>query len=187
MKRAKAWVIEEEPWAGINDYGKVIELDPNHIDAYSERAKLYAKLEEHSLTKKDLSAIVKIIADDPTMYCRRGLANLNLRDFNSAIEDYNKALELDPSRIDCVVGRGDVFAEMGEYKKAFQDYNAAIAVDVNYRHAYMRRGRLYKEQGEKQLAIADYTKVIEFGDFDLKAMRELQSLGKYTPWHQSRN
>ena len=48
------------------------------------------------------------------------------KDFKSAINAYNKALELDPSFHKCLLNRGTAYMRLGEFDKALYDFNKTL-------------------------------------------------------------
>jgi tetratricopeptide (TPR) repeat protein len=79
-----------------------------------------------------------------------------------ALEDYNKAIALDPNYADSYVERGNVLLGLGDKQGAIADYTRAIKLDPNYALAYYNRGVVRNDLGDKQGALVDYTKAIEF-------------------------
>ena len=67
-----------------------------------------------------------------------------------AIENYNKAIELDPNDADAYNNRGLAYYYLEEYERAIEDYNKAIELNPNY--AYNNRelaiSKLKEQEGE---------------------------------------
>ena len=60
-------------------------------------------------------------------YHNRGYAHNNLRQYEKAIEDYDKVLELNPNDASAYIGRGYAYNKLKQYGKAiglFQSYRA---------------------------------------------------------------
>ncbi|WP_341531744.1 tetratricopeptide repeat protein (plasmid) [Nostoc sp. UHCC 0302] len=55
-------------------------------------------------------------------YNNRGLSRKEIRDYQGAISDYTKAIELDSSNARAYLNRGLVRVEMGDKKGAIADY-----------------------------------------------------------------
>ena len=53
------------------------------------------------------------------------------KDFKSAINAYNKALELDPSFHKCLLNRGTSFMRLGEFENALNDFNKTLELISN--------------------------------------------------------
>ena len=94
-------------------------------------------------------------------YFGRGLTYGILGDYERAIADYDKAIELDPKDAAAYYNRGLAYADKGEYERAIADYDKAIELDPKDANPYYGRGLIYKGQGEKEKAIADFEKFLE--------------------------
>lgn len=182
MKRAKAWVIEDELWAAINDYDQVIGIDPKNRTAMVEQSTLYSELDEHTMAVKGFTRLIKTDPQDIVALCKRGSSRLQLKEHPQALDDYNKALEHAPDNVKCLVGRGDVYEDLGEQEKAFAEYTAAIAVNERYWHAYYRRAELHKKRGHSERAIADYSRVLQLNSVNMYVRHQLRDLGVREPY-----
>jgi tetratricopeptide (TPR) repeat protein len=77
---------------------------------------------------------------------------------DQAIEEYDRAIELDPDFADAYVGRGDAYYYLGEYQPAIEDYDQAIELDPDYADAYDSRGWAHYYLGLETEAEADFVK-----------------------------
>ena len=143
-----------------NNEDKIIQL----------RAEVNRYLEEQNY-EEAIKCYTKIIEIDPNFkeaYNNRGLAYYNLKDYDKAIDDYAKAIEIDVDNNfkEVYKNRGLLYNLLGEYKKAINDYNKAIKLDVdnNFKEAYNNRGLAYYNLKDYDKAIDDYTKAIEIDD-----------------------
>ncbi len=91
----------------------------------------------------------------------RGVGYLDKGDFDSAILEFNKALEIDPGNGDAYYNRGVAYYDKGEYERAISDYTKAIEINPKDTDAYNNRGLIYYEKSDYEKAISDYTKAIE--------------------------
>lgn len=80
---------------------------------------------------------------------------------NKAIDDYSKAIELNPKDITAYTLRGIAWGKKGEYDKAIADYTKALEITPKFAKAYNNRGYTWAQKGNMNEAIADYTKAIE--------------------------
>src|SRR5262249_25621993 len=90
-------------------------------------------------------------------YDNRGLAYQAKREYDRAVADHTKAIELNPKYATAYNNRG---IATGDYDRAIADYNRAIELDPNFADAYLRRGLAYEGKGDSERSIADYTKAI---------------------------
>ena len=86
----------------------------------------------------------------------------NLKEYQKAIADYTKAIELKPDYYLAYYNRGNVHNNLKEYQKAIADYNQAIELKPDYANAYYNRGNVHFDLKEYQKAIEDYQKAAEF-------------------------
>ena len=94
-------------------------------------------------------------------YYSRGNAKFQLKDYQSAIEDYTKAIEVEPSYGEAYYKRGFVMHSLQHFLEAITDYSKAIEIYPNYASAYYCRGNVKSTLQDYKGAIVDYTKVIE--------------------------
>lgn len=97
-------------------------------------------------------------------YGRRGNAHFWMGNYDRAIEDYNRAIELEPevfARAPLHVGRGKAYIREGENDKAIQDLDKAISLDARSAEAYFDRGHAHTNKGEFGEAARDFSKANE--------------------------
>jgi tetratricopeptide (TPR) repeat protein len=94
-------------------------------------------------------------------YYNRGLTYGKKGQYDRAISDFNKAIELNPKYAMAFNDRGVAYFYKGQCDKAISDYNKAIEIDPEYYKAYSNRGNAYLYKGQINQAIPDYNKAIE--------------------------
>ena len=80
--------------------------------------------------------------------------------YDSAISDFNKAIEIDPKHDKAYNSRGNVYNVKGLFDLAISDFNEAIDINPKYADAYGNRGYAYSAKGLYDLAISDFNKAI---------------------------
>ena len=65
-----------------------------------------------------------------------------------AIQDYDKAIEINPKYAEAYFNRGSAYLEQGDPIVAIQDYDMAIALDPKFAAAYVNRGYARNAQGD---------------------------------------
>jgi tetratricopeptide (TPR) repeat protein len=94
-------------------------------------------------------------------YNNRGISQRALKQFDLAISDYSKAIELFPKNARYYVNRGNVSNDLDKSDDALADYKRAIAVDPSFALAFTNRGNLYVRIKRFDEAITDLTRAIE--------------------------
>jgi len=93
-------------------------------------------------------------------YFKQGVTKIDNGDYDGAIENFNKVIELDPKNAKAYAGRGNAKGIFGDNKGAIQDYNKAIELNPNYADAYNNRGIVKYKLGDYRGAIQDFNKAI---------------------------
>ena len=103
-------------------------------------------------------------------YFNRAQDKFELADYEEAILDYNKALELSPTEICLVYSmRGNAKRNLGDFDGAISDQNKALDFDPLYADGYFNRGSAKYKMGDFAGAIEDYTQVIKINPKDSDA------------------
>ena len=92
--------------------------------------------------------------DRGNRYSRNGV-------YHRAIDDYTKAIELDPGLADAFYNRGCSWYEVGNYDDAIADLTRAIELDPLADHYYGQRAVVYLFDDRPELSQADQDKCEE--------------------------
>ena len=113
--------------------------------------------------KNDLN----IKAKNYEYFFNRAQDKFELTDYEEAILDYNKALELSPTEICLVYSmRGNAKRNLGDFDGAISDQNKALDFDPLYADGYFNRGIAKFKKGDFDGAIQDYSQVIKINPKD---------------------
>ena len=109
---------------------------------------------------KPLSYNKKKIAAETYYYW--GCAKHVLKNFEGAIDHYNKAIQLNPNYAKAYHNRGISKTFLNQHFSAITDFDKAIRIKPNYPSAYVNRGLAKKNAfGDPSLAIPDFNKAIQ--------------------------
>ena len=100
-------------------------------------------------------------SEDPVKYFEMGIEWQKAGDFDRAIEDYTKAIELTGAYSKAHVNRGHCWQMKKNFDRAIADYNNAIEINPNEAFAYVNRGICWEEKGQNGSAIFDFDKALE--------------------------
>ena len=95
------------------------------------------------------------------LYNNRGKACIDKGDYEQAMRDCNKTLEIKPDSAPAYNNRGAAYGGMGDYDQAIRDLSKAIELKNDYAEAYSNRANAYNNKGEFAQAIRDCTKALE--------------------------
>jgi tetratricopeptide (TPR) repeat protein len=108
----------------------------------------------------------------------RGRAYRDKGEFDRAISDLGKAIELDPEFLSAFRMRGVIRGLAGDYAKAMADFDKALKLSPDDEGIYLSRGLVYEAHGEKHKAAQDYRKILALNPGHKLATEALQELGE---------
>jgi TonB family protein len=105
---------------------------------------------------------------DSAFYQNRATSYVIKGEYDLAVADFSKAIELKPEDASNYLNRGLAFFNKKSYALAVADYDKVIELNPKDSKAYFNRGESHEKMGEIQKAIVDYQKAV-----DLDASNEL--------------
>ena len=113
---------------------------------------------------------------DFTFYQKRAVGYVVKGEYDLAVADYGKIIELKPDDTSTYLNRGLAFYNKKSYDLAIADYNKAIELNPKEAIAYLNRGESHEKMGNLQKAISDYRKATELDASNEMAKAYLQRL-----------
>jgi len=116
------------------------------------------------LSGSALRAVNALVADFPgaaSAHMARGGVNQRLGNLEAAIEDYSRAIEIDPTFAEAYNVRAGLHEALGQLDDAEADYDRAIALNPETASLYNNRGFVHLQRGDLDAALADYSRAIE--------------------------
>ena len=102
-------------------------------------------------------------------YLKRGLSHYNKGDLEGAVNDFTKALEINPEMADAQVARGKALRLKGDFDGAINDFEDAsetnkqlLANNAEVAAAYASRGNLRVNAFDIDGAVADFDKAVKY-------------------------
>lgn len=151
----------------LTHYGRVVELASDEPQGLVNHAVVNFALGRQKLALQDLDRALKR-EENAWAYYYRGLIRERMGDNRPAIEDYARALRLDPDFVQAYHRRGLLLAEAGDYERSFQDQSAVLELDDNHARAYMARGVARAALGDSQRALGDLDRACVLAPQDYK-------------------
>ncbi|MBI3258548.1 MAG: tetratricopeptide repeat protein [Ignavibacteriae bacterium] len=93
-------------------------------------------------------------------FLQSGIEKHRMQDFQGAIIEYSKAINLDNKNRDAYYNRGICEFALDNIDEAKKDFNKTIELDPKYADAYYTRSRLFVKLEKYEDALADLDKVI---------------------------
>jgi tetratricopeptide (TPR) repeat protein len=153
--RAKAHGALKQYQEAAADYTSAIALESADLEAFSRRGVLYSK------------AVERVQRSLRESYDHRGTVYLrDLHDHDKAIQDFDRAIQLDPNRTSAWLGRALVHLERKEWQAAIQDYTQVLqrepekAKTPELAIIWYQRGFAHARLGQRKEAVADHSRAL---------------------------
>lgn len=116
-----------------HDLNVAIEINPTFFYAYLARALVMGMQRKVDQTFSDLDEAVRLRPNSPTPYLARAMALAYLKfAVRTALQDCNRAVELNPNLADAYALRGFMYAMQSEGARARADWEKAVALEPGY-------------------------------------------------------
>ena len=83
---------------------------------------------------------LKLIQIIPEEWFNRGTIYIYKRDYEKALHDFNKAINLKPDYYEAYCNRGAALAYMKNMNESLKDFNKAVQINPQFAEAYYSRG-----------------------------------------------
>ncbi len=193
--RSKAYQKMNKIDLAILDLNKALELIPKierwysklpHDEwalIYARRGALFNQKQLYELAIKDFNKALELDAECASAYYYRAAANEEINQFQTALEDYSKAIDLvsgifssisDTNKMEVYFKRGTIFFRLEQFEKAIKDFDGSIKIDPAsaenaYSYLYRASARLMSSC-DLHKALNDYHSVlnIQYVNYDIE-------------------
>ncbi len=142
---------------------------------------LYAWLDA---SEEAIPYYTKVIASQPghtESYWKRAYAYHQRGQYDLAVGDYTRAMELDATLQYLRINRAQSYVCLGQFSSAFLDYDQLISQNPDSStcaSAYFNRGTLHEWMKSYQAAIKDFSRVLEIEPNNNQAQQHLDNIRK---------
>lgn len=162
VNRGCALALKEEWDAAIKDFTRAIELAPETGDAYLDRAIAYLKQGiDYEAAENDLALYIGMNPGDYRGHLNRAIALSCMKQYDTALREYEEAIQLNPSEMTAYYNRGNTYLKVGDAASALDDYTRVINLNGVEGDVFFNRGIAYVRMGEMEKALDDFTRSIE--------------------------
>jgi tetratricopeptide (TPR) repeat protein len=142
---------KDKDWnKAVDAFHKASELDhkqlPNLVAVLQQRGTAYANEQKFPEAIADFSEALKLKPDDATIYERRAVVEMKMKDLDKALADYSSAIKLKPDDVRYYLYRSSIYERKGDVKNSMADTEKALKLDKHNAEALSRKERLQKIQ-----------------------------------------
>ena len=144
-----------------DDYKIALEKDEDYAACYYNLSKIYTKKEKlKEALKYAKESINRVKTPNSSYYNQRGIVYMDMEKYEAALNDFRKALEINPKSLFAEYNIGILNYRMKKYEYALEIFEKLLNIEPD-EDAYYMRGQCYEKLGKIDKAIESYTKGIE--------------------------
>lgn len=162
LSLGKIYAEQLEISKAIANYSLFISLDTTSAEVYYRRAVLYTDQKKWNEALNDWNKTLSI-NESADSYRNRGLTQFQLEEYQLAIEDFRKALLLEPDQPYTQINRGYCYYLINKPKKALDDVNAGLNIVPNYYLGHYFKSLILFQLRKKKKSCSSLTRAIELG------------------------
>ncbi len=151
-------------WRDVGSLADVVEkaLSKDKNDRFKDAAEFAATLKAMSINTTPASSEGdKLSIQDSRAYNRRGMAHLSTRNYEQAIIDFTKAIDLDPYYAEAYNNRSIAHLLMENYGQAVADCTRALEQAPDFVATYVNRGIAYSGLRDYDQSLGNFDKALE--------------------------
>lgn len=122
MRKANVLFQKGDYTEAIEMYSKVIELDPEDINAHIQRGLALSISKDYDAAINDFNFVIEQKSDLAAVRNSRGSAYMKLKKYDKAVQDYNSVLTTDPKNVEAYNNRGWCKKHQGDADGACADW-----------------------------------------------------------------
>ncbi len=170
-------------------YGRVLQIDPEHVEAAQPLSDLYFQNEKWEQLSPVLDMLVRKLAQRSEnaemvrdLYYRTARTATALKNYDKAAQFYSAAYEIDPTWLPVLTGRADLLFDMRDWDGASKIYQTIL---VQHRESlresdvvrtYYRLGMVRQNLGERHKAVNMFEKALEIDPHDFDTLNAIISI-----------
>lgn len=135
--------------------------DPLHIEAQEKKINVLLKIDREKEAYKDINDLLKMYPSSPEYYYLRAVLNFQKEKYVKAIEDFDKAIELNMPKsyvYKVYLNRGMSHFFLQDFDLAESDFNTVISSEPENGAAYHGLGMVNYEQRDYEEAVKAFQK-----------------------------
>jgi serine/threonine protein kinase/tetratricopeptide (TPR) repeat protein len=144
----------DRDWQGEErEYRRAIELNPSYATAHQWYATLLTALARHDEASKEIASAVDLDPLSHAISVTSGIVRFLARDYEGALEEFNRTLELAPRFFSVHAWLLLLWSELGEHDRAFQAWESMRQFHPDPRLAHSSKAYIHARAGDGETAL----------------------------------
>ena len=171
-----AYTMIHEPEKALDVLDKMVVINPEQLNTLFTRVSVLFLLNREEDAIEECNRIIGYDSSNHLAFYLMSRARRNKGDFDSALVDITKAIELKDDFSDAYLLRSEIYLKKENGTSALEDVEAVIAREGEEENAYLLRGIVHVFLKNVPAAEEDFNKVLELNPFNEEASFRLSEL-----------
>lgn len=172
-----ATLMRNEVWRDDGTLWRdVLSKDPTNSRAYMNLGLHLLWNGKYKQAEALIEKAVRMTPAEASSYLFRALLYSAISRDSAALEDLNRAIELDAKHLLAYYYRGELYRKMGDHEKALADYHSALGLRPLYTDALYGIAQVLMDRGEDEQAKETCERILRIDGGDARAY---SCVGKY--------
>ena len=138
-------------------FQEIIDLQRNHCDSWYNLGVINYQLDDYKEAKLNLQQAISFNSDVSSYHYLLGLICEDLKEVDTAINAYQKALEIEPDLLDVLYNLGNIYYQtIGDISKAEKCYRKIIEIESESDEGYYNLGNIFTIKVQLDKALEQY-------------------------------
>ncbi len=169
----------------ITFYTRLIDLTPDDLFPYRQRAVSYHRMGDNVAAFGDLNMIIERFPDNPQVYRDVAWMSVQVENYDQALRFYNLAYELDPDNLDTYRQIGRTHLSLGQTGQALNVFTQIAQRQPDDPQSYRDLGFMYQAIGDDARAQNAFAQVLSYNGATVQDYDALATLFVNTGQWQS--
>jgi tetratricopeptide (TPR) repeat protein len=163
LKEADSFIAKNDLTQALAKTKEALYIAPDYHPALQKQINILFLMKDEKESVRLVEEAIHKYPDNPVYYYLRGVINNSREKYSRALDDFSKAIELNPGDLlyRCYLGRGVSYFKLLEYDEALSDLTASLEHNDTIPSAYYSRGMVNYEIRDYPSAINDFKKALE--------------------------
>jgi protein O-mannosyl-transferase len=170
INQVKIWENSATLWTHVLKYYDKI------TTPFGNRANYYRSLKQYDLALNDYASAIALKPEAQTLNSRSKLyfdiSGNSIDTLKLALNDLNKAIELNPNNGEFLINRGAMYAKLGDFDKSLESLNEGLKLKPDQISGYLNRSLIYNAKNDFQNALNDLTEYLKYDPYNATIIYE---------------
>lgn len=148
----------------VEEYGKVIEIEPMNVEAHNNLGVIYKDMGRLNQAVREFRTVLSMAPRHEKARNNLGVIFYLQGNMEKAIQEFRGILELNPGNKEAYINLGVIYQRQNRTGKAKRMLENALSIDPHCSEAQYNLGLISEENGDIKEAISHYRKFIDLSD-----------------------